>query len=91
MDLSRLWRSIADPICRSLQPGRLHHKTDLAQASSLRAPAFMEASCKTSMVFILNSLAAKLKVGQGPPSESFSYLRCFGKIKGLSQGFAGGS
>jgi hypothetical protein len=25
-----------------LQPGRLHHKTDLVQASRLHTPAFME-------------------------------------------------
>jgi hypothetical protein len=42
MSLSRLWRLIADPICRSLRPRRLHHKTDLAQAFRVHAPAFME-------------------------------------------------
>jgi len=39
----------------------------------------------------LAALPAPAPEGLGPPSESFSQLRCFGKINGQTQGFARGS
>ena len=36
-------------------------------------------------------IRAACRVGLGPPSEPFSHLWCFGKTKGQTKGFAGGT